>query len=306
MRRSRRAISPRKCLDLWLQYALFRKGQISPSTYLRDYKKLERRLERMKKEAPELGSSIEIRDWLIKHYADETARRTLMQLQAMGRWAMESELLKTNPFEGVPKHIRIARQSERAWAAFTAVERDRIIQEFDVSDPFYAPWVKFLFWTGCRPEEAAALRWRHVAGDCRELLISEASPVDTRHQVDGPQLTKNGKITRFPCNARLQRLLRSVKPDYVSPNDFVLSGVKGGCFDYHNFQTKHWRPLVQGLVNARSIAFYLPQYNCRHTFITLALGQMEIADVAYLVRTSPTVIYKHYAGKTRHIDIPEF
>jgi integrase len=298
----KRAISLKTLSKLWGEYAEFRRGQLAPSTYQRDYQKITRRLVRMTKEAPYLETSIEIRDWLLSHYSAESARRTIQQFNACGRWAMESDLLDRNPFEGVHRHIRPKRPSEKAWAAFTIPERDRIIQEFEVSNPFYADWVKFLFWTGCRPEEAAALKWEHIASDCSEVLISEALPADMKEA----QSTKNYQSTRFPCNARMQRLLRTIRPDDWSRSDFVFVGIKGGRFEYHNFQTRHWRPLVKSLVESGQVAFYLSQYHCRHTWITEALNHLSIADVSYLARVSPHVLYKHYAGRSRRILIPEF
>lgn len=298
----KRKITIRLFFKLWCEYAEFRKSQIAKSTYLRDYQKITRRLDRMQKQAPYLATSIEIRDWLLRNYAAETARRTIQQFNACGRWAMESDLLTHNPFEGLPRHIRPKRASDKAWAAFTTQERDRIIQEFEVSAPYYANWVKFLFWTGCRPEEAAALRWQHIASDCSEILITEALPADMKEA----QQTKNYQTTRFPANARLQKLLRSLQPEQWSRADYLFTGIKGGRFDYQNFQTRQWRPLVQGLVNQGKIAFYLSQYHCRHTWITLALEHLPVADVSYLARVSTGVLYKHYAGRSRHILIPEF
>ncbi len=256
----------------------------------------------MQSEAPYLETAIEIRDWLVQHYAADTARRTLVQFNACGRWAMESDLLQRNPFEGLQRHIRVKKPSDKAWAAFTIEERDRIIQEFEATHAFYAPWVKFLFWTGCRPEEAAALRWEHVSPDFREVLICEAFPVDMK----APQSTKNYQSTRFPCNARLQHLLRSIKPTQGDRTAFVFTGVSGGRFDYHNFQTRQWRPLINGLVESGQVAFYMSQYHCRHTWITEALNHLTVADVSYLARVSPNVLYKHYAGRSRRIIIPEF
>lgn len=300
--KAKRAISLRTLSKLWAEYGEFRRGQLAPSTFLRDYRKISKRLERMQSEAPFLETAIEIRDWLMKHYADDTARRTLVQFNACGRWAMESDLLQRNPFEGLQRHIRTKRPSDKAWAAFTTEERDRIIQEFEVTHPFYAPWVKFLFWTGCRPEEAAALRWEDISPDFREVLIDEAFPVDMKQ----PQSTKNYQSTRFPCNTRLQNLLRSIKPQGGDRTAFIFAGKEGGRFEYHNFQTRQWKPLITELVESGQVAFYLSQYHCRHTWITEALNHLTVADVSYLARVSPNVLYKHYAGRSRRIIIPEF
>ena len=148
------------------------------------------------------------------------------------------------------------------------------------------------------------MKWEHVASDCTEVLILEAAPVD----VPGVQATKNYKSTRFPCNARLQRFFRELEEqdgrNRVAPS---YKGPKGGNFDYHNFQTRAWKPLVSELVSKGKVAFYLSQYHARYTWITLALENgLSVQDVSYLARVSPKVIYDHYAGRSRRILIPEF
>lgn len=303
MARHKRSISVDVLRRLWSKYTDFRAGQLAPSTIKRDYHKIDRRLQRLWKERPGAGNAIAIRDWLVENYAADTARRTLVQLNACCNWAMESDLITRNPFLGVAGHLRPPRRSEKAWAAFTRAERDVIIQEFEVQHPWAAPWVKFLFWTGCRPEEAAALRWEHIAMDCRELLIAEAFPVDMKEA----QSTKNYKTTRFPCNSRLQRLLRENEPYPRHNHLLVFPSRSGGRFDYHNFQTRYWRPLIEELHSQGRVAFYLSQYHARHTFITEGLKEgISVADMAYLCRVSTAVLYKHYLDRTRSITVPEF
>jgi site-specific recombinase XerD len=52
---------------------------------------------------------------------------------------------------------------------------------------------------------------------------------------------------------------------------------------------------------------YLPLYNARHTFITLALENgLDAKDISRLVGNSPEIIYKHYAGSKRELFVPEF
>jgi len=215
---------------------------------------------------------------------------------------VEEGLITVNPWEGMSRRIAKVEPGPDAWAAFTAEERDQIIKSFEASDQLHAQWAKFLFWTGCRPEEAAALRWEHVSADMGEILFCEARPVD----VGEVQRTKTGKSTRFPCNGRLMALLRSLSPSVPSRTELLFKGPKGGHFDYKNFQERHWKPLVKELVEDGQVAFYLSQYHCRHTWITLALEHLPPQDVAYLARVSVKVIYEHYVGRSRKIHIPEF
>ncbi len=301
---SKRAITPRDLLTLWTAYAAFRQGQIAPSTAKRDYGKIRKRIERMVNEADHLTNAIELRNWLMCEYSADTARRTLVQFNACCRWAKESEMLDINPLEGLQRHIRKAPPGQRSCTPFTESERDAIIQAFREAESPYLQWVRFLFWTGCRPEEARALHWeRHVSGEISEILFEEAWPID----MDKPQAIKNYKSTRFPLNARLQMLLRGIQPRDRNRDRYVFTGPRGETFDYANFQTRHWKPTVEKLVKKGAIAFYLPQYHCRHTWITMALrAGMEIADVAYLARVSPGVIWSNYAGRSQKITVPEF
>jgi integrase len=297
-----RQITPTDLQKLWSGYSAFRAAQVCPSTVKRDYQKILRRIDLMVQDSSTLNSAPAIRDWLTDRYSPETARRTLVQLQAAGRWGVFSGLLESNPFEGLAQYLTSKRPSETAWAAFTAAERDQVIAAFEQHQPYFAAWVKFLFWTGCRPEEAAALRWQHISADYAEILVQDAAPVDTGliHR------TKNYQVTRFPCNDRLAGLLRQLRPFPCDRLQWVFTGPRGGRLDYRNFQQRVWKPLVEGLADEGLIGFYLSQYHCRHTFITLALSHLSVKDVAYLCRVSEPVILKHYASRSRRISIPEF
>lgn len=294
----RRNIKPSDLRTLWRRYTDFQRPQLAPSTIKRDYRKVERVLEKM----PDyLDTAVEIRDWLLKRYAAETTRRYLVQFNACCTWAMNSALIASNPFTGLSKQFR-RKVNDTAWVGFTGPERDIIIQAFAELHPFYLTWVKFLFWTGCRPEEAAGLMWLHIPPDCSQIRFSEAAPVDTKEV----QATKTWTARVFPANNRLQSLLQSLRPAKPTPETRVFTGMEGGAFEYHNFQTRQWKPTIEALVSEGKVSLYLPQSHCRHTFITLALAHLPVKDVAYLVGNSPEVIYRHYASRSREIEVPEF
>lgn len=301
MTRRDRKIQPSHLRQLWAAYTEFRASQLAKSTIQRDYRKVARVLEKL---PPYLTSSIEMRDWLIQNYSGESTRRIIQQLNACCNWATDSDLLTVNPFQGLMRGLK-RKQNATAWTGFTARERDIIIQEFEAREPFYSPWVKFLFWTGCRPEEACALRWRHISPIWDVIRISEAAPVDTKQL----QPTKNYKVREFPISDRLRALLIAL-PSYhvkVRGEALVFTGRAGGPVEYHNFQTRYWKPIVEELVERRLIALYLPQSHCRHTWISLALeAGMLVKDVAYLSGNTPDVIYRHYASRSRVIQIPDF
>ncbi|NEP17815.1 MAG: site-specific integrase [Leptolyngbya sp. SIO4C1] len=297
-----RKISPRQLRKLWAAYIEYRRPQVAPSTYARDYRAISFRLTRMCAELSYCRDAVAIRDWLLTAYSVDTTKRTLVQFSACCKWAARSGQLAADPFAGFAAELRAPRPDPNAYRAFSTEERDRIIAAIDRHDPFFSPWVRFLFWTGCRPEEAAALRWQHVNLDCSRLMIWEAEPADTRLL----QRTKNYRSTDFPCNARLRLLLLSLLPAAPEPGLRVFRGRRSDYFNYIRFQTLHWRPVVMSLFDRGQLAFYGGQYHARHTWITMALQHLPIKDVAYLARVSPAVLLRHYADRSREIDIPEF
>lgn len=295
--------------NLWEKYTQYKTPQVAASTLARDYGKIAKRLQAMPKTVED---AVGARDWLLTEYSSEVARRTLIQLNACFNWAVKSGLTSENPFSGMAGDIKkTVRDTSRE--PFSCEERDVIITAFEnntysskfASTPhsYYAPYVKFLFMTGCRPEEAVALQWKHISIDCLRIQFKEAIPSDTGIRGE----TKTGKTRNFPCNPRLQAFLQSIKPEKPSANDLVFPSPRGQVIDSHNFLNRFWKPVVESLVKAGKVENYLPQYNIRHTFITLALENgLDAKDVARLVGNSPEIIYRHYAGNKRELFVPEF
>jgi len=271
----------------------------------RDYAKITHRLCAM----PSLGKPAEVRDWLLAHYAADTTRRTLERFSACCEWAISSGYITTNPYASLGKQIRKRRGGSRE--GFLAAERDAILEAIATdrfSQPytrhrqsFYLPYLQFLFWTGCRLEEASALRWPHIPRDCSAIHFTEALPADTRILGD----IKTHKHRTFPCNPRLVTLLQGQQRQgdgYVFPSQGT-----GTAINSQNFLKRTWKPVVMALVEAGQVRKYLPTKHTRHTFITLALeAGMDPKDVAALVGNTAEVIYKHYAAPKPSIIVPEF
>ncbi|URD52240.1 Arm DNA-binding domain-containing protein [Chroococcidiopsis sp. CCNUC1] len=295
--------------ELWEKYTQYKSSQVAASTLVRDYGKIAKRLQALPKNVED---AVGVRDWLLGKYSSEVARRTLIQMNACCNWAVKSGLVSENPFNGMASDIKkTVRDTSRE--PFSREERDAIIAAFEnnsfcskfapIPHSYYAPYVKFLFITGCRPEEAIALQWKHISVDCSRIQFKEAIPSDTG--IRGQ--TKTGKTRTFPCNSKLQEFLGSIKPESPLFNDLVFPGSRGQVIDSHNFLNRVWKPVVEGLVKAGKVEKYLPQYNIRHTFITLAVENgLDAKDVARLVGNSPEIIYRHYAGIKRELSVPEF
>ncbi|MEM7067131.1 MAG: tyrosine-type recombinase/integrase [Cyanobacteria bacterium P01_B01_bin.77] len=259
----------------------------------------------MRKTAPELADARDMRNWLLSQFARETTRRTIQQFGAACKWAVAEDMLGSNPFDGLQRYlVPLRKMRTHTHTAFELEERDAIIAAFNTEDAFYARWVTFMFCTGCRPEEARALKWKHVASDFSQIHICEAWPVDTNIR----QGTKNYQATRFPCNESLQLFLRTLHAQTShEPEDHLFKSVTGKPFDYRRFQLRHWQPLVERLASCGKVAFYLPQYHCRHTFITqLVKSGMELKDISYLCRVSVATLMQFYVSASRTVEVPEF
>ncbi|MBE9065150.1 tyrosine-type recombinase/integrase [Leptolyngbya cf. ectocarpi LEGE 11479] len=305
-----REITPRELWYVWLAYVEYKTPYVAPSTVVRDYAKFEKRILKMMKERPDIKDARDMRAWLLENFSLETVRRTVQQFNAACKFAVAMDELPFNPFDGLTRYWGKRRQvAEGNYTAFTPDERSAIIAAFEQDDPYYADWVKFLFLSGCRPEEASALRWSDVRANFDEILIDKALPVDTRIE----QPTKTYRSTRFPCNTQMKQFLKDLwfkqadeSWDLGTHDGWLLPSVKGGPFDYKNFQSRHWKPLVEKLVRDRKVAFYFSEYHARHTFITeLVKKGIDEQDISYICRTSVAMIQRCYASQSRNVTVPE-
>lgn len=292
------AISRESLITIWSAYAESRRPRIAPTTYRRDYAAISRRLQG----CPYwVQSGADVVTWLLQVYGHETARRTLMQIKAATKWAVKSGVKRHDPL-GAIANLPQQSKAVKNWQAFTPVERSAILAAADSLRPRDRRWIHALFYTGARPEELRALQRRHWAKDGSILQIVSAYPIDA----EAPQRTKNGKTTPdFPCNKQLRGLLTDATKGVEQESMWIFRGADGGAFNYHNFQSREWRPLVEKLAEDGAIAFPLSQYHARHTWITEALKVMALKDVEYLARVDSATLLRFYAQRNRALEIPE-
>ncbi|PAX53602.1 tyrosine-type recombinase/integrase [Brunnivagina elsteri] len=303
-------------LALWEQYVEFKKNQVSQSTYAIDYRKYRNHIASLP--SKNLKDAVAIRNYLVANLSPNSAKRTLTNINACCNWALKSNLIESNPFSGMAKDVQIPKSSryENDINPFTREERDAIIQAFEESKlyGYYAPLVKFLFFTGCRPSEAIALQWKHI-GD-KFITIEQAVTVSSTG-VTVKKGLKTQSQRRFPINNQLREMLELIKPIHCKLDEFLFKSKKGGIVDFGDFLHHAWRGyknrhgshidgIVTNLVKQGIVSEYRKPYQCRHTFITLCLEtDIDAKDVAKWVGNSPEVIYKHYAGKNDNLQVPE-
>lgn len=174
-------------------------------------------------------------------------------------------------------------------AAYSEKERDRILAWFQRNRPHFHAFVYFRFWTGTRPSEAIALRWRDVDLQRRRVRIRRSRV----HGRDGP--TKTGRSKRdVVIGGALATVLRAHRPRRTDKDEFVFRTRAGAPLTEDNFYRREWLPALRDLrIPVR------PFYNTRHTYITTLLDAG--ATPLFVCRqtgTSLAMIERHY-GATR-------
>lgn len=262
---------------VWEQYCLFKRKHLRHGSF-RNLITVTNHIKNIPPDVIVNGASLKL--WLASQLSLEQGRRVLLQIKAAAKWGVEMGYLSYNPYKLIKGLPRIRK---RDIDPFSKHERDRIIQAFDSHDcyGYYGSFVRFLFFTGCRPSEAIALRWEKVDGNF--ILFNEAI-VDGVHQ----DSTKTYSSRKFPINQQLRELIGVIPKQ----NEFVFRAKNGGIININNFNRRAWHTVIDEL----GIRFRSP-YNCRHTFITECLNaNIPVATIANWVGNSPEVIYRHYAG----------
>lgn len=282
-----------KLIDLWCKYTIFKERSLSFTTIQKDFTRIRNHIAKLPSQ--ELEDARKIRKHLIDSFAIKTAKRVLMHINACCEWAAGEELIVSNPFAELPG-LR-GGPPKKSINPFTQQEQEQIIEAFE-NHPiwhYYAPFVKFLFFTGCRTSEAVGLQWKHVNSSLTTITFAEA--VVERQRKD----TKTHTIRKFPVNQKLRSLLTSIRPQNPSPDTPVFLSQEGATIDAGNFLTRAWKNILAGLPIE-----YRPQYNTRHTFISSCLEKnIPVAQVARWVGNSSKTIWEHYAGLTSELEVPE-
>lgn len=159
------------------------------------------------------------------------------------------------------------------------------------------------------------MQWKHINNNCSPITFSEAVVCVSSQKIRKD--TKTHKARKFPCNASLQRLLQSIKPENCDPEALVFPSLTGKEINAHTFNAMCWKGtkvhgkyqegIVTRLVREGKVERYRPQYNTRHTFITQCIeAGVSPVQVAKWVGNSPEIIMTHYVGTLRRVQVPDF
>jgi len=284
--------------DLWEQYKVARKANVSETSQKEKWLQVDRCLKKVSSDMLNPQNAHLLIPELLKTYSGNTLERIINDIQACSNWSFESGLVSINYWRKLKKHLPAKSQSGRTKKAYSRDEINVIIQAFRLDlyceskssfkDSWYADFIEFLFLTGCRPEDAIALTWNCIRD--KVIVFNKAYCCGILKS------TKNNKSRIFPITPKIRELLDR-RENYVlnQPDKLLFPSQNGSYINLRNFTRRYTKRIVENLVNEGKVKQYLPTYNLRNTSITHYLRQgVDIATVAALMETSEEMINQHY------------
>ncbi len=141
--------------QIWERNKELKKDKISLSTQANSWKSVDRMLQVVDCSQNSAKSFV---DTLLRSYSPGGLRRQFDDIvAATNAWAKRNDI--KNPWKDIksllPKSKKSSNRSKEAWSRG---EINEILQAFQEKYKHYYPYVAFLAYTGCRPEEAIAPR----------------------------------------------------------------------------------------------------------------------------------------------------
>ncbi len=275
--------------ELWDKYSEFKKPQVSPSTYVKDFAKHRNHIAKLPTRS--LDDASVIRDWLLTNLTPDAAKRCLTQIKACCNWAMDEGLIASNPFVLMQIKLPKGLSEEQDINPFSKEERDLIILTFASDRHYchYTSYVRFLFFTGCRPSEAIGLKWKHITNSVIQfrgaVVVSE----------DGLVLKEGLKTQRkrdFPLTPEVKAILNEISSEVTNLEALVFTSPKGKFIDHHNFSNRAWKAVL-----TKCGIPYRKSYQTRHTFISHCVeANINSTAIGRWTGTSAKMIDNHYGA----------
>ena len=275
-------------LELFQQYIDIKAKTLEPRT-IEKYSALFSRLKEFgDKESEFIGSEYTqgFLEYLKTVSSDKTIYDRLTILSACWDYAWKKRIVESNPWKILKENFIVTPKLPQR--PFTKEEVTAIIEGFQTDRyySYYAPYVQFLFFTGCRTAEAIGLRWKHIDFNQGTIKICESL---TRGVIKSIKTNKARIIT---INPKIREFLESVKPENLDEDSVVFKTPEGNPIDDGNFRNRAWTKVLEK-VNVE----YRKPYNTRHTFISHCLeAGMNPVLVAQITGHNVQTLYLNYAG----------
>jgi integrase len=227
--------------------------------------------------------------WLNEHpeYRSEWYRRCVISsIKRAFNWACEMELIARNPFARIRSRGRPQRRRPMTEDEFQTLLRG--------SDPTFRRLLIFLKFTGCRPGEAASMRWVDVRFEEGAVVLQEHKTA-----------RKTGRPRVIPLVPTVMKLLSWMRSHQQSmkhglAQDHVFANGRGNAF------TRGWLSLkMQRLRRRLGLAVGVTLYGLRHRYGLMGIKNGVNLKLLSLcmghVRTQMTEHYIAEAGLTEQV-----
>jgi integrase len=238
-------------------------------------------------------------DWFMKDGAHLSAFSFNLRRRFFSNcleWAIGQKLVTENPFRTIKSKKAPKRNKTEP---FTLEQVRQILVGFKAHYPDYVEFSTFLFLTGCRLSEAAAIQWKRV-----EFAKGTVTIADTLSKVNYQkqrirQQTKTGSITVLSMSEGLRRLLES-RPKGGS-DDLVFTYPNGE----HISPEKYYKAWVR-LLKKLGIP-HIKAYASRHTFTSHALDSgLDSSTVGrFLGHTDGSMVDRNYGSTINTPRLPD-
>jgi integrase len=224
--------------------------------------------------------------WLNEHRSEWYRRCVISTIKRAFNWALEMELVERNPFAKLRSRGRANRRRPITDEEFQILLRG--------SDRAFRRFLIFLKFTGCRPGEAASMRWADVDFDHRAVVLKEHK---TARKTGRPRI-----IPLVPAVVKLLCWMRAHRKALIGlrDQDPVFTNGRG------NALSRGWLSLkMQRLRRRLGLAKGVTLYGLRHRYGLMGIRNGVNLKLLSLcmghVRTQMTEHYIAEAGLTEQV-----
>lgn len=226
--------------------------------------------------------------------SDKTFNNCLVPLRGVFDKAIELRLI--TPAENPMAMIKNKKVQSGLPDPFTRDEMNALLNWLDKNltdkDRFYYWYFEVAFWTGCRPSELYALRWKDIDWFNESIIINKSRVRGVEKQV-----TKTHTVREVYLNDRSKRALEALDAMKLS-DDYVMICPETSQ-PFYNEKPARMR-LIEAMKATR--VRHRPAYNARHTYATMLLmSDVNPVFVANQLGHSLQMLIKRY-GRWLHGD----
>lgn len=203
---------------------------------------------------------LRMHEYMKQNLKNSVINKKIVNIKGLFKELVEEGVIETNPF----KKLKTLRNEPADILPFNEEELKKLLDIFKSKFPHYYNFVAFLAFSGCRPNEAIALQWKHIDWGNKIIMIR-------RGYVLGEfTLLKTASSIR---DIDMSQILFEILTDQIEISygisDLVFINKRNKIICWENFRQKFHLALKYAGIESR------PAYQLRHTFASMALKNGE-------------------------------